>query len=93
VEDRKVEKVYLIGSMASDESLGQAVQMSKIPDSLADLETYQVSEVVAVGAATLAKNGMEWHKTDCTEPWWCEKIRKEADRIAGQVEHPSHVEL
>ena len=33
-------------------------------------------QVVAIGAARLDKDLMEWHDRDCTEPCWCERSAK-----------------
>jgi hypothetical protein len=91
VGGRTVDRAYLIGPIAArDEILGQAVRKSKVAGSLMDLE--DPGGVVALGTAILAKSRMEGQETDCLEPSWCDKIRREADNIAGAT-YMGHSEL
>ncbi|KAI0400149.1 hypothetical protein F4802DRAFT_586385 [Xylaria palmicola] len=90
--DRPVHKLYLIGPLADNSVLQRAIARSRIGQQLTDIHGYASDEVVSVGAAILVKESMESQGTDCIEPPRCERIREEADRLAGDL-HGGHTEL
>ncbi|KAI0537846.1 hypothetical protein GGR58DRAFT_501761 [Xylaria digitata] len=92
VIDRPVHKLYLIGPLANNSVIRQAVVRSRIGLQPANIHSYASDEVVSVGTAILVKESMESQATDCIEPPRCERIREEADRLAGNS-HKKHTEL
>jgi len=82
-----VDKIYLIGPMADDYVLNNGLLMAGLRDKIVRLKSFKPEEVVAAGAARLAKDRMEEQETDCTEPWYCDEVRKEAHEISGPGGH------
>ncbi|KAI0410552.1 hypothetical protein F5X98DRAFT_93182 [Xylaria grammica] len=89
---RPVHKLYLIGELASNSVLREAVVRSQIGSQLTDLYRYTSDEVVSVGTAILVKESMESQAIDCIEPPQCERIREEANRLTGSS-YEEHTEL
>ena len=80
---KRVTKLYMIGPEASNPTFHVAVQNSDLAPVLQG-DSVPPERVLALGMARLTKGRMESQDSDCIERPECEKIRDEADRLAGR---------
>ena len=82
--NKTITKLYLIGQGTGRDNLKKAVIHSEIASALQDLVDDGIQRIAADGMAKLTKMTMEEQETDCLEPERCERLREEADRLAGR---------
>ena len=86
-----VTKLHLLGPEARNPSLVTAVLASTAAKSLQDVSE-DPKYFEALGMARLTKQRMEEQDSDCIEDQICQRVREEADRIAGQPRWRGSVE-
>ncbi|KAI9680520.1 MAG: hypothetical protein M1817_003960 [Caeruleum heppii] len=83
VRNQSITNVFLIGSDATNPTLIRAVKDSDVAGYVRHVDGVPPDRVVAFGVAHMIKDSMESQVSDCLEPVECDKIREEADRLAG----------
>ena len=96
-------RLMLVGANADDPWFADAIANSRAFSYLDDHSPVPARQVLGLGAAQAAKEGLETQVDDCGEPADCEDLRRKADAIAGTYRPlkpstwpatgPRHVEL
>ena len=70
---------------AAERTFGRLIRLERPPPSAYTTAGYELpaSQVLALGAAQSAKEGIELQVDDCGEPEECQELRRKADLIAG----------
>ena len=77
------DRLILLGAKADEPSFVDAVMNSQAASYVDHQFHIPPSQIMALGAAQAAKDGLESQIDDCGEPSECENIRRKADAIAG----------
>lgn len=103
IDSQSPDKLMLIGSNTDDPSFVDAIAKSRAVSYLDENSPLPASQILALGAAQSAKEGVEFQVDDCGEPEECQELRRKADVIAGTyrplrpptwpVAGPRHAEL
>lgn len=103
IDSQSPDKLMLIGSNTDDPSFADAIAKSRAVSYLDGNSSLPASQILALGAAQSAKEGVELQIDDCGEPEECQELRRKADVIAGTyrplrpstwpVAGPRHAEL
>lgn len=89
----------MIGHLTEQSVFKKAIEISKVSSLLVPNEKQiDPADVVVLGAARFIKDRLESQEDDCIEWEECERVREEADELAGSVafayaDHPYREEL
>lgn len=88
VDSQSPNRLMLVGTNADDPVFVNAVANSRAVSYLDDHCRLPSHQVLALGAAQAAKDGLELQVDDCGEPTECEDLREKADAISGTYRPP-----
>jgi len=88
VDSQSPDRLILVGANADDPSFANALANSRAVSYLDDNFLLPPRQVLALGAAQAAKDGLELQIDDCGEPAECENLRRKADAISGTYRPP-----
>ena len=83
IESQKPDKLIIIDTHTNESPCADALAKLRAVPYLVDLASHPSHQVLALGAAKAANNGLETQIDDCVEPVECEEIRRTANAIAG----------
>jgi hypothetical protein len=83
IESQRPDMLMIIGANSKDSPFADALAKSRAVPYLVDHASLPPHQVLALGAAQAAKDGLETQPDDCGEPAECEEIRRKANSIAG----------
>lgn len=83
IDSETPDKMMLIGPNVDDPSFADAIAKSRAVPYLDGNCPLPAGQILALGAAQSAKEGLELQIDDCGEPEECQEVRRKADVIAG----------
>ena len=83
IDSQSPEKLMLIGPNVDDHSFTDAIAKSRALSYLDGMKPLLAGQILALGAAQSAKEGLELQIDDCVEPEEFQELRRKADAIAG----------
>lgn len=83
IDSQSPDKLMLIGPNVDDPSFADAIAKSRAVLYLDQKSPLPAGQILALGAAQSAKEGLELQVEDCGESEECQELRRKADVIAG----------
>ena len=83
IDSQSPDRLLLVGANTDDPSFAKALANSRAVSYLEDHSLLLPRQILALGAAQAAKDGLELQVDDCGEPAECEDLRRKADAISG----------